>query len=307
MAKYKRNTQSFAEAVRNVSSDVTEIKAEQQENDSDVDAEELNAVEEDELSEDQSEIKSENKSETKSARLSSDDEINDSKQETVEKINEVKSESGTGNKAGKKSEGKTEDKNENKTGKSSGGKTVIKERMNMDTREIRIPQMEKELKSTEEIKGLNEDTTFITQGTLVHGDIESDGDIEVRGRVDGNIRCSGKLIISGTVNGDIVAGELYGEEADITGEIRAQGIVKIGAGSVTVGNISAETAVVAGAVKGDMDIRDEVVFDSTAVVIGNIKSKSVDIRSGAIVEGFCKQVYSNVDVEKYFSKDIESL
>ncbi len=176
-----------------------------------------------------------------------------------------------------------------------------------DTKELKISQMDGELRSTEEIVSFGEDTTYVTKDTIIHGNIESDGDVEVRGQVEGNIKCSGKLIIGGKVTGDISTGDLYGEEANITGEIKASGVVKIGAGSVTVGNISAETAVVAGAVKGDMDIRDEVVLESTAIVVGNIKSKSVEVSSGAIVEGFCKQVYSNVDVEKYFKSDIETL
>ena len=64
---------------------------------------------------------------------------------------------------------------------------------------------------------------------------------------------------------------------------------------------------IAGAVKGDMDIRDEAVLESTAVVVGNIKSKTVDISSGAIVDGFCKQSYASVDVDKFFNSQLESI
>ena len=196
---------------------------------------------------------------------------------------------------------KTSDKDEKmKEKKKDEKKPVIK-------KETQMAEIEKELSSSEEIVSFGEDTTFITKDTQMSGNIESEGDVEVRGRVDGNVKCTGKLIVSGKITGDINAGDLYGEEANITGEIRVSGTVKIGAGSVTVGNIYAEKAVVAGAVKGDMDIRDEVVLESTAIVVGNIKSKSVDISSGAIVDGFCKQVYASIDVDKYFNSDIESL
>ena len=170
-----------------------------------------------------------------------------------------------------------------------------------------LGELEKEIHTNDEILGIGEDTTYITKGTTISGNIDSDGDVEVLGRVDGNIRCTGKLIVGGRVVGDIDAGDFYAESANISGEIRSQGTVKIGVGSVTIGNISAETAVIAGAVKGDIDIKDSVVIDSTAIVVGNIKSKSVQVNSGAIVDGFCKQVYSDTDIDKYFNSGIEDL
>ena len=167
--------------------------------------------------------------------------------------------------------------------------------------------MEQEIRSSAELRGIGEDTTYITKGTTINGNVESDGDIEILGRVEGNVRCGGKLIVCGRVAGDIDTVEVFAEQANIAGEIRATGMVKIAQGSVTVGNITAETAVIAGAVKGDVDIRDSVVVDSTAVIVGNIKSKSVQINSGAIIDGFCKQTYSDVDVEQYFQNGIEDL
>ncbi len=290
MAKFKGNTRSFADAVKKVSAE----GADTFESDNNEFTETLKMNEE---------------SDTTGGDDASLVQINVPKE--MEELAEEKKESDVKedscNDSDKEKENPSKTKNKKNQSKPVEMKKIKEGIIMQDTKELKIPQMESELKSTEEIRGMNEDTTFITRGTVVHGDIESDGDIEIRGRVEGNIRCDGKLIVGGVVKGDIITGELYAEEANIAGEISARGTVKIGAGSVTVGNISADTAVVAGAVKGDMDVRDEVVFDSTAVVIGNIKSKSVDIRSGAIVEGFCKQVYSNVDVEKYFSSDIESI
>ncbi len=170
-----------------------------------------------------------------------------------------------------------------------------------------MSELELELKGEEELTGLSENTTYITRETTISGDIDIDGDIEMEGRVEGNIRCSGKLVVGGRVIGNISAGELYTSQAHIEGEIVSRGMVKIGTGSVTMGNISAESAVIAGAVKGDIDVRGDVVVDSTAVVVGNIKSKDVQINSGAILNGMCEQSYAQVDVNKYFSENIESL
>lgn len=147
---------------------------------------------------------------------------------------------------------------------------------------------------------MTEDTTYITEKTTVKGDIETDGNIDLIGTVNGNVTCIGKLILGGNVNGNIMAGELYANQAHIEGEVHVEGSVKIGVGTVIVGNMTAQSAVIAGAVHGDIDVQGPVIVDSTAVIVGNIKSKSVQVNNGAVVEGFCSQCYSDIDVNSYF-------
>ena len=79
--------------------------------------------------------------------------------------------------------------------------------------------------------------------------------------------------------------------------------VKIGLGSVIIGNITASSAVIAGAIKGDIDVQGPVVVDTSAVVMGNIKSRSVQINNGAVIEGFCSQCYADIDVESLFGEN----
>ena len=54
-------------------------------------------------------------------------------------------------------------------------------------------------------------------------------------------------------------------------------------------------------IKGDIDVQGPVVVDTSAVVMGNIKSRSVQINNGAVIEGFCSQCYSDVDVQSLFN------
>ncbi len=54
-----------------------------------------------------------------------------------------------------------------------------------------------------------------------------------------------------------------------------------------IGNVTSSSAVIAGAIKGDIDVQGPVVVDTSAVVMGNIKSRSVQINNGAVIEGFC--------------------
>jgi cytoskeletal protein CcmA (bactofilin family) len=76
---------------------------------------------------------------------------------------------------------------------------------------------------------------------------------------------------------------------------------------VIVGNVSAMDAMISGAIKGDIDVKGDVEIGSTAVIVGDIKSKSVQVSTGAVIEGMCKQVYASVDVNQYFGEGIQNL
>lgn len=168
------------------------------------------------------------------------------------------------------------------------------------------------VEKTEEYKGaettmemntnrtVSDETSIITAGMSITGDIVSEGSLDLVGRVTGNIDVLGKLNITGHIVGNSKAAEIYAEGAKINGEIVSEGAVKIGASTVIVGNITATSAAIAGAVKGDIDVRGPVVLDASAIVMGNIKSKSVQINNGAVIEGMCSQCYADVSPTSFF-------
>ncbi|WP_035794820.1 polymer-forming cytoskeletal protein [Butyrivibrio sp. WCD3002] len=145
-----------------------------------------------------------------------------------------------------------------------------------------------------------DETASITEGMKVVGNLETTGSLELVGKITGNVICLGKLNVTGEIEGDSKAAEIYAEAARITGEVRSQGSVKIGQSTVVIGNIFATSAVIAGAVKGDIDVPGPVVLDTTAIVMGNIKSQSVQINNGAVIEGNCSQAYAEVNPSAFF-------
>ena len=152
-----------------------------------------------------------------------------------------------------------------------------------------------------EPKPVSDEVSVITEGTIIKGDIVSNGSLDVRGQVEGNVGCNGKLVVTGVVNGNSSASEFFADAAKIEGEVVSTGTIKIGLGSVIIGNVTSTSAVIAGAIKGDIDVQGPVVVDTSAVVMGNIKSRSVQINNGAVIEGFCSQCYSDVDVQSLFN------
>ncbi len=146
----------------------------------------------------------------------------------------------------------------------------------------------------------SDEVSVITQGMIIKGDVISNGSLDIRGEIQGNVTCNGKLTVTGTISGNSNSAEFFADAARIDGEVVSTGTVKIGLGSVVVGNVAATSAVVAGAIKGDIDVHGPVVVDTSAVVMGNIKSRSVQINNGAVIEGFCSQCYSDIDVKSLF-------
>lgn len=156
--------------------------------------------------------------------------------------------------------------------------------------------------SEEEEMEVSDETATITKGMKVAGNIKSNGNLDLEGVVVGNIRIAGKANIFGEINGDTQAGNVYADGAQITGAVKTTGSVKVAQSSVIIGDISATSAVIAGAVKGNIDVHGPVILDSTAIVMGDIKSQSVQITSGAVVEGMCSQCYAKVSPASFFDQ-----
>ena len=158
-------------------------------------------------------------------------------------------------------------------------------------------KMESTFSYTDEVE---DETSVITKGMTITGDIVSKGSVDVLGQINGNIDILGKLNVTGAINGNSKASEVFADNAKIVGEVVSDGSVKIGQSSVIIGNITATSAVVAGAVKGDIDVQGPVILDASAIVMGNIKSKSVQINNGAVIEGMCSQCYADVSPTSFF-------
>ena len=84
-------------------------------------------------------------------------------------------------------------------------------------------------------------TTLIGAGTTLKGDISSNSDLRIDGKVIGNIHSTAKVVIG--ANG-IVEGDISGNQADIigkvTGNIKAKDLIQLRGDSTVTGNLFAE-------------------------------------------------------------------
>ena len=142
--------------------------------------------------------------------------------------------------------------------------------------------------------------TVITKGTTINGSIISDCSLDVMGTINGDIECLGKLTISGKVTGNSLASDVVVNTDRLEGSVVSEGSVKVGVGTIIIGDITAASAVFAGAIKGEIDVRGPVVLDSTAIIKGNIKAKSIQMNNGAVMDGFCSLSYADLQIDDIF-------
>lgn len=83
-------------------------------------------------------------------------------------------------------------------------------------------------------------TTLVGAGTTLKGDITSNSDLRIDGKIIGNIHSSAKVVIG--ANG-MVEGDISGNQADIigkvTGNIKVKDLIQLRGDSVVNGNIYA--------------------------------------------------------------------
>lgn len=93
--------------------------------------------------------------------------------------------------------------------------------------------------------------SFIGPEVLVSGDLATDAQLHVDGRIDGNVRCS-----------QLVQGEA----------------------GIIAGNINAEEARIAGTVEGQVNVRTLFV-EASAKILGDVVYETLSIDAGAQLEG----------------------
>ena len=93
------------------------------------------------------------------------------------------------------------------------------------------------------------------QGTTIHGDVVTDGDVRIDGKVTGNVTSKAKVVI--------------------------------GATAVIEGNILCQNAYIDGRISGTIEVIELLILSKTAYVAGDIKIKKLVVEEGAKFNGKC--------------------
>ncbi|MDA9914182.1 polymer-forming cytoskeletal protein, partial [Methylophilaceae bacterium] len=80
------------------------------------------------------------------------------------------------------------------------------------------------------------------------------------------------------------------------------GSLIMGPKSKILGNIKADTAIIAGEVKGNIEAQDFLELHSTAVVYGDVAYGDIEIHSGAVLNGNVTKMKTNKTIKKILNK-----
>ena len=139
----------------------------------------------------------------------------------------------------------------------------------------------------ETIAATQEAESVIQKSTTVNGDIVTSLPICVKGTVNGNITSEQGITITGQVTGNCKASDVFTDHAKVSGNVESYGSVKVGIGTVIIGDVKANSAVIAGMIKGNVTITESVVIDASAAIVGDVSAANVQVNAGADIEGKC--------------------
>lgn len=141
--------------------------------------------------------------------------------------------------------------------------------------------------------------TVLAEGTVVHGSVSSASAIELHGEVYGDILSQEDLTLTGKLEGNASGRNIDLRGGRIKGNIQATGRVRLDSESIVLGNIRAGTLLLNGRVKGNLDIKDSVALDVNAAVAGNVIAGKLSIAEGAMLQGEVR--ISSADLSKLFA------
>jgi cytoskeletal protein CcmA (bactofilin family) len=98
--------------------------------------------------------------------------------------------------------------------------------------------------------------TLISEGTVVNGDVTSDNDLRIDGKINGNVTSAAKIIIGAS---GYVEGHIKGQNADITGRV--------------VGNLAIQELL---QLRGNSDVK------------GNVAAGKLQVDPSAVFNGQCQ-------------------
>ena len=92
-----------------------------------------------------------------------------------------------------------------------------------------------------------------------------------------------------------IEGELGGEEnilinGRVLGTIKLNGDIVVGQSGVVEADIEGNTIVIQGTVKGNVTARNHLEIQATGKMIGDITSRSIDIKEGSTFEGRSRMI-----------------
>ncbi|MDR2157365.1 MAG: polymer-forming cytoskeletal protein [Clostridiales Family XIII bacterium] len=142
--------------------------------------------------------------------------------------------------------------------------------------------------------------SHISEDTEIIGDINSKGNIEIKGKVMGDVATQGNIIVEGGIFGNVSGQNIGLYTCKIKGDVRATVDVMGDAGTVVLGNVNANNIVMDGKCKGVVTADNMLVMRGNSYLIGDITARSFVVDDGAVINGSIKTI-TNENLDAMFN------
>lgn len=129
--------------------------------------------------------------------------------------------------------------------------------------------------------------SMIAPDMAIMGNLSSNTNITICGRVIGNVVCGGSVVVGGDVEGDISAAEIE-ICGSVSGNITVAGKITLCSGAHVKGDVIAHELYTSGLSEGDIKVEGRAFFQSTAIIVGNVYAKTFEMNGGAKIKGLVK-------------------
>lgn len=146
--------------------------------------------------------------------------------------------------------------------------------------------------------------TTIAKGTVIIGEINADGDVELLGSVKGKVASQGDIKANGKVIGDLIGKDIELISCAVQGNIIASGLVTVDGESVVIGDVKGENFCLDGKIKGNVTIEKEAKFQPKAILAGNVTTASIAMSQGAKIQGEVNIPLGEKDADMPFEIDM---
>ena len=146
--------------------------------------------------------------------------------------------------------------------------------------------------------------TTIAKGTVIIGEINADGDVELLGSVKGKIASQGDIKANGKVIGDLIGRDINLIACAVQGNIMASGMVTVDGDSVVIGDVKGENFCLDGKIKGNVMVEKEAKFQPQAILAGNVTTTSIAMSQGAKIQGEVNIPLSEKETDMSFDIDM---
>ena len=147
------------------------------------------------------------------------------------------------------------------------------------------------------------EVSVISEGTCIEGEINSSGDIDMRGDITGNIFTTGNVLLAGNIKGNVSGENIELKSCSVNGDLTANGTIRVSKGTEVIGSLSAKELFIDGKVKGDIFSAADVYFKQSAFVLGNITTNTIAIEKGGVI---CGEVCINKAEGLFFNSDMKN-